>query len=167
MSICLRRTLGIGLFFTLVLIAGCAHSVRATASNDAIIPFWQGRLTLRIDSDPVQSISAGFELTGTPQTGELVLLSPLGSTLVNMAWTPHTATLRANGQVSQFDSLAELVQQATGTDLPVEALFLWLAGKPANQTDWQADLSGLPAGRLSARRLHPEPRIELRMALEK
>lgn len=163
-----RRLLTSTAGFALLLIAGCAGPTRARRSNDSEDrAFWQGRLSVRIESTPVQSFSAGFELSGNAQAGELILLTPLGNTYASLQWQPQGARLQAPGQDRNAESLATLVQQITGTDLPVAALFAWLAGDAPATPGWQADLSDLAAGRLSAKRISPEPRAELRLVLDR
>ena len=95
-----------------------------------------------------------------------MLYGPLGSTAAHLNWTPDAATLRSNGSVRQFNSLDALALQATGTNLPIAALFDWLAGRDVPVPGWQADLSQLGQGRLTARRTQPEPSAELRLILE-
>lgn len=128
---------------------------------------WSGRLALRLDSDPPQSFTAAFELKGRPEAGELALLTPLGSTAAQLSWTPGKATLRSGSQVQEFDSLDALAAHATGTPLPIAALFDWLAGQPTKAAGWAADLSEMPAGRLQARRTTPPPVTELRLVLDR
>jgi outer membrane lipoprotein LolB len=53
--------------------------------------------------------------------------------------------------------MSTLTQEALGADLPMNALFAWLAGDNARIAGWQADLSGLGDGRLAARRSEPRP----------
>ena len=61
-----------------------------------------------------------------------------------------------------------LAQQATGTELPVAALFDWLRGTATAAPGWDADLSQLPEGRLLARRMADSaPAVELRILLER
>lgn len=151
------------------LLTGCAGSVKPIGQYDAETRSWNGRLAVRIDGvndGPPQSFSASFELIGQASAGDLVLYGPLGSTAAHLNWTPDAATLRSNGSVRNFNSLSELAQQATGTDLPIAALFDWLAGRDVPVPGWQADLSQLSQGRLTARRLQPEPSAELRLILE-
>lgn len=128
---------------------------------------WSGRLGLTVVSDPPQSFSAGFALRGDPQAGELTLTSPLGNTLAVMQWQPGEALLRQGEQTQHFDSLDALAQQATGTPLPVAALFGWLRGQPQSVPGWQVDLSRVPDGRLFAQRLAPPPAAELRLVLDR
>lgn len=157
------------LLIATVLIAGCAGSVKPIGQYDAETRSWNGRLAVRIDGvndGPPQSFSASFYLIGQARAGELILYGPLGSTAAHLNWTPDAATLLSNGTVRNFNSLSELAQQATGTDLPIAALFDWLAGRDVPVSGWQADLSQLGQGRLTARRLQPEPGAELRLILE-
>lgn len=162
-----RRRTAFGLFlFAILLIAGCAQPPLAKGPDDLQNPVWRGRLALRVESEPPQSFSAGFELSGHARNGGLLLFSPLGTTLASLSWSPQAATLRNNGEVRQFDSLDALAEQATGTALPIGALFQWLAGEEATAAGWEADLSQLKDGRLFARRSHPAPPAELRLILE-
>ena len=121
---------------------------------------------LKVASDPPQSFSAGFSLSGNAQTGELSLTSPLGSILAVMKWQPGAAMLSQGGQERHYGSLDELAAQAIGTPIPVRALFAWLHGEPQAVEGWQADLSALGNGRLTAQRLQPLPTAELRLVLE-
>ncbi len=123
-------------------------------------------MALRVDSNQVQSFTAGFELKGNAQSGELSLYSPFGATLAQLAWTPGDARLRWEGKERSFDSLDALTRYATGTELPVASIFLWLAGENASAAGWQADLRELSGGRLVARRTVPPPPVEMRLVLE-
>ncbi len=112
-------------------------------------------------------MTAGFELIGTAQTGGLTLYTPLGSTAAALSWSPGAAELRANGDVRHFDSLGALLREAVGTELPVAALFDWVAGKNQAGKDWSADLSDYTQGRIKARRQEPGAAAELNLILEK
>lgn len=128
---------------------------------------WSGRLALRLDSTPPQSFTAAFELKGRAEAGELALRTPLGNTAAQLTWAPGKATLRSGADVQDFDSLDALAAHATGTPLPVAALFDWLAGTPTQAAGWSADLTELPAGRLQARRTTPAPAADLRVVLDR
>jgi len=145
-------------------LSACALPPRAP--DAAGQPYWNGRLGLQVDGDKPQSFSAGFELRGAPQAGELSLYSPLGATLAQLRWAPGMAELQADGQRRQYPSIEALTQEATGTALPLPALFAWLDGKPAEVPGWQADLSRIADGRLVARRSEPLPTAELRIVLQ-
>ncbi|MDO8719865.1 MAG: lipoprotein insertase outer membrane protein LolB [Polaromonas sp.] len=126
-----------------------------------------GRISLQIQSEPAQSFSAGFELKGKPERGELTLISPLGNVLGILRWTPLEATLDSgNQQTQRFSSVDALMAQATGAAIPLGALFAWLQGDNANVSGWSADLSRHSEGRILARRAQPAPQAELRVILD-
>lgn len=162
-----RRRLAGALLLAAWLGTGCASL--PTPRTDAVTgPVRNGRLALSVQDQPQASFSAQFELRGSPQAGELSLLSPLGSALARLHWSPGDALLEAAGRAPQrFDSLDAMLAQVSGTPLPVAALFDWLEGRPTPVPGWEPDLSGLDAGRLRARRLDPPPQAELRVVLER
>ena len=121
---------------------------------------------MRVESDPPQSFSAGFELSGDATEGVLTLYTPLGTTLAALSWNASGSTLQRGAERSQYSSLPELMRQTLGAELPVPALFGWLAGRPGDAPGWQADLSQRPQGRIRARRHDPAPAAELRLQLE-
>ena len=161
----LTRRAGLSLALAVSLLAGCAHPVRTPEQRPA--QFWSGRLALQVEESQSHSFAAGFELEGSAQAGELKLFSPLGGTLAQLAWAPGSATLNAGGKTQQFDSLEALAAKATGTPLPVAALFDWLRGLNTSIPGWEADLSQLAEGRLRARRVSPPPAADLRVAIDK
>ena len=156
-------------FIVAVLLAGCAAPSQMTGPSDA--PMWRGRLAVRVEADALpsqpQSFSAAFELTGTPLAGELTLFTPLGTTAAALSWSTQTAVMRSNGNIRTFESLDALIKQALGTDIPVTALFAWLAGDNVQVAGWRADLTQHADGRITARRTEPTPVAELRLVLEK
>lgn len=162
-----RRQLAGALLLAAWLGAGCASLPTPTTAPIAG-PVRSGRLAMSVQDRPEASFSAQFELRGTPQAGELSLLSPLGSALARLRWGPGDAVLEAAGRAPQrFESLDAMLAQASGTPLPVAALFDWLEGRPTPVPGWEPDLSGLDAGRLRARRLDPPPQADLRVVLER
>ncbi len=152
----------------LALLAGCAQPpVRAPRAEGQPPAYWRGRLALRVEQHPEpSSFFASFELSGQAERGELLLSSPLGTTLARLRWSPGLALLRNNGQDRAFDSLDALATEATGTALPIQALFEWLQGRPAAADGWQVDLTQLDAGRLLAQRSQPAPAAQLRLIIE-
>lgn len=148
----------------LLWLAGCAQPVPRTSADMAI---WSGRIALQVEDQPSQSFSAMFELRGDARSGGLVLSSPLGNRLAQLDWKDGHAQLLTAQENRSSDSLDLLLQDITGTRIPVEALFSWLQGNQINAEGWQADISGLQEGRLVARRSHPEPRATLRIALDR
>ena len=114
------------------------------------------------------AFSAGFDLRGSPREGSLALYTPLGGTAALLEWAPGFARLNPAGQPArEAASLPELVREATGTDLPLAALFDWLQGRQTRDPSWHVDLSALPEGRVFAQRLQPLPRAQLRVVLER
>jgi len=129
--------------------------------------FWSGRISLQVQSEPAQSFSASFELKGRPERGELSLISPLGSVLGVLRWSPGEAVLDSgNGKIQRFASVDELMAQVTGAAVPLAALFAWLQGEPASASGWSADLSRHKEGRISAKRTEPAPQADLRVVLD-
>lgn len=147
-------------------LAGCATAPKPVQADATGGP-WAGRMALTVQDQPGQSFSAGFELKGTAANGDLTLYTPIGSTLGALTWQPGKATLRANGKISDFESVDALLVQVTGTPIPVTALFDWLRGVATPVPGWQPDVSQAAAGRISARRTEPPPQADLRVVLEK
>lgn len=148
----------------LMAIAGCSTPPSQPVDTSA---FWAGRLALQVQGTPPQNWSASFELQGSAETGQMVLLSPIGTTLARLSWTPQTAWLEQGSDKTESSNLQSLSQRLTGTDLPVAALFEWLAGKTAQAPGWQADLSAHAQGRLTAKRTTPAPEAVLRIVLDR
>ncbi len=136
------------------------------------MPSWHGRLATQVESNPNdplsqrQSFSAAFELTGSPEAGELTFFTPLGSTAAAIRWTPHFATLEAPGDTRNFAGLSPLIQNLLGTDVPVVALFAWLHGRDTRADGWEVDLANFAQGKIFAQRLTPLPQAQLRLVLE-
>lgn len=148
----------------LLVLAGCASPGLASRTGaDA----WSGRLSLRLEGDASQSFSALFELRGAPRAGELILTSPIGSTLAQLHWAPGEAVLRNGSETRRYDSVDALIEAATGAAIPVGALFAWLAGRDERVPGWRPDLSQVTAGRLQATRESPAPRADLRIVFER
>jgi len=155
----------LGLAALALLLAGCAVPPRTAAPPG--VQVWSGRLALAVEDQASQSFSAGFELKGSAEAGELSLFNPLGGIVALLSWTPGQATLRAGSTTRQFSSVEALAQEATGQPLPVAALFDWLAGKPTAVQGWEPDVSQVAEGRLRARRTAPPPAADLRVVFER
>lgn len=156
-----RRRLVLAALAT-ALLGACAQPPRlASGATD----HWSGRLSLQVEDASAQSFSAGFELQGNPDAGALTLFNPLGNIVAELQWTPGSATLNNGSEHRQSPSLQTLVRELTGSELPIAALFAWLKGEQVQATGWQADLSGLDAGRLMATRHQPLPQTVLRIIL--
>lgn len=158
----LRPVRQLSLLLAAALLTACA-TPRPSAPGEAS---WSGRLALQVQSAPPQSFSAGFDLHGSPEAGELALTSPLGNTLATVVWSPGNAELRQGEQVTRRTSLDDLTTELGGTALPVAALFAWLRGQAQDAHGWQADLSRQAEGRVTARRTQPLPIAELRIVFQ-
>ncbi len=159
------RRQGLHLMGMVVLsLVGCATS-RPGAEKPAA--YWSGRLALQLQSTPPQNWSASFELQGSAEQGQMVLLSPLGTTLAKLSWSPRSALLEQGADKTESSNLQSLSQKLTGTDLPIHAIFEWLQGRETSAQGWVVDLSALNEGRLSARRMAPAPEALLRILLDR
>lgn len=144
------------------LLAACAQPPRPDSGAS---DHWSGRLAVQVQDEAARSFHAGFELKGSAAAGELTLLNPLGNVIAQLTWSPGLAVLNNGSETRQSTSLSTLVGELTGSELPIDALFGWLKGEPVQATGWQADLSALTQGRLTATRHAPAPRTELRVIL--
>ncbi len=92
-----------------------------------------GRLAVRIegsDGAGPRSVSAAFELLGSPRAGRLNLSTPLGSMLAQARWAPGSVVLATPQGEKNFADLDSLTSEVLGESLPVAALFDWLRGRP-------------------------------------
>ena len=160
-----------------ILVAGCTSKTLTTAPNDvknevvSTQTAWAGRLSLQVQSPSegvlAQSFAASFELSGQPERGELRLISPLGSVLGVMRWTPDEAVLdTGNGKLQRYPSVELFLAETTGAAVPMAALFGWLHGQDTGAAGWTADLSRHSDGRIAARRYAPAPQADLRLVLD-
>ncbi|WP_093059709.1 MULTISPECIES: lipoprotein insertase outer membrane protein LolB [unclassified Variovorax] len=161
-----RRTLLAAGGAAFLLMAGCAQ-LSGGSSAPKTSDSWSGRMSLRIESEPVQTFAALFELRGSADSGDLTLTTPIGSTLAQLHWAPGEALLKDGSKTRRFDSVDELIEAATGAAIPVGALFGWLAGRNDPVPGWKPDLAQLGNGRLQAVRESPSPRADLRIVFER
>ena len=122
---------------------------------------------LKVQSDPVQTFSADFDLQGDAQAGRLSFFTPLGTTAARVDWTAQGAQLQMAGEPQQFESIDSLTRHIFGAVLPIASLFEWLKGMDPATPGWQVDLRDLINGRLSAQRLAPEIPAELKIILDR
>lgn len=150
-----------------LVLMGCTTPSRPPLAQGTPTPQeWQGRMSVSVQSTPPTSMSAGFLLRGSAAQGELDLYSPLGTTLAALQWSPQRVRLLQGQTPEHFDSLDQLTEKATGTTLPIEALFGWLQGRAIPAQGWQADLTDVSQGRLTAQRTAPLPEVTLRIKLD-
>jgi len=162
-------------------LAGCQ-----TMSPASALPLrHSGRLALVVAGQSDRSFSAGFELRGTAAIGSLALMTPLGTRQGEATWRPGSARLSSGDGERHYTSLDELSLDLFGESMPVAALFDWLdghpwAGAPADaapaasngsvdfaQRGWQIGTGRLGDGLLVATRAQPEPRVTLRVKLDR
>lgn len=148
---------------------GCAQysGLQTKASIDGGAARWQGRIAVLVESSPKQAFSANFDLQGNSQNGQMELSTTLGTTLAQLRWSAQEAQLEAGGTTRTYPSLRELTLAAMGAELPLAALLQWLRGIPASSEGWQSDLREFDSGRLAAQRLTPEPRVDLKIILDR
>lgn len=153
-----------------VALLSCASLLVACASPRAPVEpglgFWSGRLALQVASEPPHSLSAGFDLSGSPEVGQLVFNTPLGTTLATVSWQPGLAELQQGTRITRRESLSALTAELGGSALPVAALFAWLRGTPEQAEGWVVDLSRHADGRITAQRHQPAPAAELRIVFQ-
>jgi outer membrane lipoprotein LolB len=150
-----------------VILSGCANiTVAPRAANEATTNHWQGRMAVKVASDPPQAFSAQFALQGSSAQGSLSLTSMLGMRLATLRWDERSATLQTPTELLQFASVDAMVAHSLGTPLPLAAVFGWLQGQTTIAAGWSVDLQDLPAGRLRAWRLAPDAAAEIRIILE-
>ena len=147
-----------------LLLAACATPPQAVQPGEQA---WIGRLSLRVDTEPVQLMSGGFDLRGTPAAGTLLLTSPLGNVVASVSWDPTQAEWRQGDRALRKRDLETLAHELGATALPVTALFAWLEGQEQTADGWVADLSRQSEGRITARRTQPLPTAELRVILQR
>ncbi len=128
---------------------------------------WQGRLSLRVLQPNPEQFSANFELHGSAETGELSIISPLGTTLAVARWTPHNAQLLQGQKVQDYASMEALTQQLTGAALPLQALLAWLDNDGPPLPGWQLTSESPASGRrVFAKREAPLPALQLTLLLD-
>jgi outer membrane lipoprotein LolB len=160
----IERLARLGVWVWLVLLTACATpEPRAVVSSNE----WSGRLAIQVLKDPPESLSAHFELQGSAQSGQMLLLSPIGTSLARLQWQAEYARLEQGQEQVVGTSLQNLAARLTGTELPIAALFDWLAGRPSEASGWQVDLSSHAQGRITAERRLPAPVTVLRIVLDR
>jgi outer membrane lipoprotein LolB len=151
-------------------LAGCTTLKTEQVDGESL----SGRLSVKVEATETtaaNSLSAGFDLQGSPERGQLNLSSPLGQVLAQAKWSADQAQLTTTDGEKTFPTLDALTQEMLGEALPVAALFDWLRGRPwaqapsepadpdgpagFRQLGWQVDTSRLPEGWVTARRPQP------------
>jgi outer membrane lipoprotein LolB len=159
------------------LLSACASLQPPHADGAQVLT---GRLSVRVDSEPVKALTAAFELSGDARQGALALTSPLGSTLAQARWKPDDVVLETPGSRSRYADLDAMAAQALGERVPLAALFDWLRGRPwpgagsealdagepgFTQLGWRVGLARFADGWVEARRDAP-PTVTVRARLD-
>jgi outer membrane lipoprotein LolB len=160
------------------LLAACATPRMPAQPGDT--PWTSGRISVRVEASAeraAQGVSAAFELRGDGDSGELRLVSPLGSRLAAARWAPGVAVLDTPQGEQRYATLDALSRQALGEALPLAALPDWLIGRPwpgaahamteggFEQLGWQVQLTSRAQGLIEARRAAP-PGVTVRVRLD-
>jgi len=168
--------------------------LQACVSHPPPLPghVYAGRLAVRTDAAPglpARSTSGQFELSGNASSGQLILTSPIGTTVARARWSdpvgtqgvPSRIELEADGATTRYPTLEDMMQRAIGDQLPLPAMFDWLSGRPwpaapvrrsadgasFDQLGWHVDLSQLADSRLiDAQRPLPAPALHVRVKLD-
>ena len=153
---------------------------------------YSGKLAVRTDAAPGQpsrAVSGQFELSGNASSGQLVLTSPIGTTVARARWSdprgadgvPARIELEADGATTHYATLEDMMQHAIGDQLPLAAMFDWLSGHPwpaapaqrgtdggsFDQLGWHVDVSQFAGNQLiDAQRPQPAPALHVRVKLD-
>ena len=161
----------------LAALAGCASLKTPHAEGAQVLT---GRMSVRVESDPVRALSAAFELSGNAREGAMALTSPLGNTLAQARWKPDDVVLETPGSQQRYPDLDTMAERALGERVPLAALFDWLRGRPwsgarsealsngepgFSQLGWSVGLARYAEGWVEARRDAP-PAVTMRARLD-
>jgi outer membrane lipoprotein LolB len=170
----LRRAAAVAALATL---SACAGLKTPHADGVQVL---SGRLSVRVESDPVRALSAAFELSGNAREGAMALTSPLGNTLAQARWKPDDVVLETPGAQQRYPDLDTLAERTLGERVPLAALFDWLRGRPwpgarsealadgaagFSQLGWRIELARYAEGWVEARRDAP-PAVTMRARLD-
>lgn len=162
----------------LVMLGLAACATRPPA--DGAMPWTSGTLSVRVEATAdktASNVSAGFDMRGDGQRGELRLSSPLGAVLAATRWSATEVVLDTGQGETRFPDLDTMSQHTLGEVLPLRAFPDWLAGRPwagaratpvaggFEQLGWTVSVAGLANGRLEAVRAAP-PKVTVRVRLE-
>lgn len=166
-----------------MLLTGCASL--KPSDELPLADLLAGRMSVQVaatDSLEGHSLTAAFELSGTPDRGRLDLNSPLGSTVARAHWNGESVVLDTPQGQTVHPTLADMTRAVIGEELPVPALFDWLRGRPwpgaestfavapepagFQQLGWTVDLSRFSESRIYARRSAP-PVVTVQVKLDR
>ena len=129
----------------------------------------QGQLSIKLGAhgeQTAQGLSLGFFFSGNAQTGQLDLMTLMGSQMAQIAWVPGRSILTDSKGSRTFADLDALSQEILAEALPLHALVHWMQGHadpslPSQidtesgtflQAGWQIDTRQLSQKKLQAQR---------------
>lgn len=129
----------------------------------------QGQMSIKLSAfanQPAKGISLGFFFSGNTDTGQLDLMTLMGSQMAQVNWQPGEAWLVNDKGRQRYDKLDGLSEAALGEALPLKLLIHWMQGHPDPdlpsapgpgpgtflQQGWTIDAHELPFKRLNAQR---------------
>lgn len=117
----------------------------------------QGQISIKLlamDDLPAKGVSLGFFFHGQPDAGRLDLMTPLGSQIAQVGWSPTGAWLRRAGGgnggdappesrfgtdlsatpkpdegLERFDHIGALSERVLGEAIPLQTLVHWMQGR--------------------------------------
>jgi outer membrane biogenesis lipoprotein LolB len=134
------------------LLTACVTAPKTAEKPDTVTPTVQaampqsakGRISaVSTDGEgKTQPFYGNFELTLDPpqgDSGQLMLLTPVGSTVAILGWTKNSAILRKpQGGLQLYDSLQAMLSQTIGIGLTSAMLRSWLSGSPIDDVPVQS-----------------------------
>jgi len=166
------------------LLAACSHLPAVDAppvyQAQASSAHYTGRLAVRVENDPPRSFSANFLLEGNGREGQLTLSTALGTQLALARWLPGRVWLVNGDGTREFQALDDLARATLGEEIPLEAFFDWLGGRPwpqapssalnnqasgFSQLGWDVRLDRYKDGLLVAQRQQPS-QVSVRAKLD-
>lgn len=93
----------------------------------------QGQLSIKLGAlqgQAAKGLSLGFFFAGNTQTGQLDLMTLMGSQMAKVSWSPDQVWLVNEEGTKRFESLDELSQAVLGETLPLRAMVHWMQGQP-------------------------------------
>lgn len=133
-----------------------------------------GRLAVKVaarEGAPARSVSALFDLRSQDgHAGELDLSTPMGTLMGRARWDAQQVWLITPDGERRYPNLEALSDDVLGEQVPVQALFDWLQGRPwpgapstllpgsaFTQLGWTIRLDRLADGMILAERTEPSP----------
>jgi len=129
----------------------------------------QGQMSIKLSAfadQPAKGLSLGFFFSGNTDTGQLDLMTLMGSQMAQVNWQPGQAWLINDKGRQRYDNLDSLSEAALGEPLPLRQLVHWMQGHPDPdlpsapgpqadtfiQQGWLIDAHELPYKKLNAQR---------------